>query len=68
MTGCGFFIVWASLFRCNLDVMIWNVVFLLLNFLHLFFLLYKRRPVSFHNPLPCFPFKSRPLQSSVTLG
>lgn len=40
--------VWASLFRCNLDLLIWNLVFLLVNFLHLFFLLYKRRPVSFH--------------------
>ncbi|XP_056289592.1 blood vessel epicardial substance isoform X2 [Pseudoliparis swirei] len=44
MTGCGLFIVWATLYRCNLDVMVWNVVFLVINFMHLFFLLYKRRP------------------------
>ena len=44
--GCALFIVWATLYRCNLDVMVWNVVFLLVNFMHLFFLLYKRRPVS----------------------
>lgn len=49
VTGCGFFLVWACLYRCNLDVMVWNLVFLLLNFLHLFFLLYKRRPVSLRN-------------------
>lgn len=66
-TGCGFFIVWATLYRCNLDVMVWNVVFLLVNFLHLFFLLYKRRPVSLHNTLPSFHFESRPSQSSITL-
>ncbi|XP_062421461.1 blood vessel epicardial substance isoform X2 [Pungitius pungitius] len=44
MTGCTLFIVWATLYRCNLDVMVWNVVFLVVNFMHLFFLLYKRRP------------------------
>lgn len=57
--------VWATLYRCNLDVMVWNTVFLLVNFLHLFFLLYKRRPVSSHNTLPSFPFKSRPSQPSI---
>lgn len=46
LTGCGFLIAWATLYRCNLDVMVWNNVFLVVNFLHLFFLLYKRRPVS----------------------
>lgn len=45
----------------------WNVVFLLVNFLHFFFLLYKRRPVSSRNTLPSFPFKSRPSHSSITL-
>lgn len=45
-TGCGLFIAWATLYRCNMDVMVWNVVFLVVNFMHLFFLLYKRRPVS----------------------
>lgn len=50
-----------------MDVMVWNVVFLLVNFLHLFFLLYKRRPVSSQHTLPSFHFKSRPSQSSITL-
>lgn len=58
MTGCGFFIAWATLYRCNLDVMIWNVVFLLVNFLHLFFLLYKRRPVSFAPLCPGFQIQA----------
>ncbi|CAI5678384.1 unnamed protein product [Oreochromis niloticus] len=42
--GCGLFIAWATLFRCNMDLMVWNVVFLVINFVHLFYLLYKRRP------------------------
>lgn len=46
LAGCGLFIAWAALFRCNMDVMVWNVVFLVINFVHLFYLLYKRRPVS----------------------
>lgn len=29
-----------------MDLMVWNVVFLVINFVHLFYLLYKRRPVS----------------------
>lgn len=40
------------MYRCNLDVMVWNVVFLVVNFLHLFFLLYKRRPVSSTSACP----------------
>lgn len=32
--------------------MVWNVVFLVVNFLHLFFLLYKRRPVSSTSACP----------------
>ncbi|XP_054478077.1 blood vessel epicardial substance [Anoplopoma fimbria] len=51
MTGCGLFIVWATLYRCNLDVMVWNVVFLMVNFMHLFFLLYKRRPIKIDREL-----------------
>ena len=47
LTGCSLLIAWATLYRCNLDVMVWNVVFLVVNFMHLFYLLYKRRPVSF---------------------
>uniref|UniRef100_G3PLM9 POPDC1-3 domain-containing protein n=1 Tax=Gasterosteus aculeatus aculeatus TaxID=481459 RepID=G3PLM9_GASAC len=51
MTGCTLFIVWAALYRCNLDVMVWNVVFLVVNFMHLFFLLYKRRPIKIDREL-----------------
>ncbi|KAL2084992.1 hypothetical protein ACEWY4_020510 [Coilia grayii] len=51
MTGCCFFIAWATLYRCTLDIMGWNVVFLFVNFLHLFFLLYKRRPIKIDREL-----------------
>ncbi|XP_028985386.1 blood vessel epicardial substance [Betta splendens] len=51
ITGCGLFIAWATLYKCNLDVMVWNVVFLVVNFMHLFFLLYKRRPIKIDREL-----------------
>uniref|UniRef100_A0A8C2I9G3 Blood vessel epicardial substance n=1 Tax=Cyprinus carpio TaxID=7962 RepID=A0A8C2I9G3_CYPCA len=37
--------------ECTLDVMVWNVVFLLVNFMHFFFLLYKRRPIKIDTEL-----------------
>ncbi|XP_067305487.1 blood vessel epicardial substance isoform X2 [Pseudorasbora parva] len=51
ITGCSLFIAWAALYRCGLDVMVWNVVFLLVNFMHFFFLLYKRRPIKIDREL-----------------
>uniref|UniRef100_A0A3Q3AUX3 Popeye domain cAMP effector 1 n=1 Tax=Kryptolebias marmoratus TaxID=37003 RepID=A0A3Q3AUX3_KRYMA len=51
MTGCTLIITWATLYRCNLDVMIWNVIFLLVNFMHLFYLLYKLRPIKIDREL-----------------
>ncbi|KAM6893366.1 popeye domain-containing protein 1 [Xenentodon cancila] len=51
MTGCGLFIAWATLYRCNLDVMVWNVVFLIVNIMHLLFLLYRRRPIKIDREL-----------------
>ncbi|KAA0702835.1 Blood vessel epicardial substance [Triplophysa tibetana] len=51
ITGCSLFIAWATLYRCTLDVMVWNVVFLLVNFMHFFFLLYKRRPIKIDREL-----------------
>ncbi|XP_046892130.1 blood vessel epicardial substance isoform X2 [Hypomesus transpacificus] len=51
MTGCCLFIAWATLYRCNLDVMVWNVVFLMVNFMHFFYLLYKRRPIKIDREL-----------------
>lgn len=51
MTGCSFMIGWATFYRCNLDVMVWNVVFLMINLLHLTFLLYKRRPIKIDREL-----------------
>uniref|UniRef100_A0A8C6SVH3 Blood vessel epicardial substance n=1 Tax=Neogobius melanostomus TaxID=47308 RepID=A0A8C6SVH3_9GOBI len=51
LTGCALFMVWAALYRCNLDVLVWNLVFLIVNFMHLFFLVYKRRPIKIDREL-----------------
>ncbi|KAM4817567.1 popeye domain-containing protein 1 isoform X3 [Urocitellus parryii] len=49
--GCTLYIVWATLYRCALDIMIWNSVFLGINILHLSYLLYKKRPVKIEREL-----------------
>lgn len=49
--GCTLYIVWATLYRCALDIMIWNSVFLGVNILHLSYLLYKKRPVKIEREL-----------------
>ncbi|XP_072594215.1 popeye domain-containing protein 1 isoform X1 [Vulpes vulpes] len=49
--GCTLYIVWATLYRCALDIMIWNSVFLGVNILHLSYLLYKKRPVKIEKEL-----------------
>ncbi|XP_059886155.2 blood vessel epicardial substance [Delphinus delphis] len=49
--GCTLYIVWATLYRCALDIMIWNSVFLGINILHLSYLLYKKRPVKIEKEL-----------------
>ncbi|XP_069462690.1 blood vessel epicardial substance-like isoform X2 [Ambystoma mexicanum] len=49
--GCAFFIIWASLFRCAIDIMIWNAVFLSINLMHFVYLLYKKRPIKIEKEL-----------------
>ncbi|KAM4771463.1 popeye domain-containing protein 1 [Rhinophrynus dorsalis] len=49
--GCIFFILWAVLFRCALDIMIWNGVFLSINFMHFIYLIYKKRPIKIEKQL-----------------
>ncbi|XP_015283305.1 PREDICTED: blood vessel epicardial substance isoform X4 [Gekko japonicus] len=49
--GCALFIIWATLFRCALDIMVWNVVFLLVNLLHFIYLVYKKRPIKIDKEL-----------------
>ncbi|XP_038655185.1 blood vessel epicardial substance isoform X3 [Scyliorhinus canicula] len=49
--GCALFIVWAVLYRCALDILIWNSLFLILNMLHLVYLLYKKRPIKLDKEL-----------------
>uniref|UniRef100_A0A670IHV3 Blood vessel epicardial substance n=1 Tax=Podarcis muralis TaxID=64176 RepID=A0A670IHV3_PODMU len=49
--GCTLFIIWATLFRCAVDIMIWNTTFLVINLLHFIYLLYKRRPIKIDKEL-----------------
>ncbi|XP_029451199.1 blood vessel epicardial substance isoform X1 [Rhinatrema bivittatum] len=49
--GCTFFIIWTTLFRCALDIMIWNTVFLAVNLMHFVYLVYKRRPIKIEKEL-----------------
>ncbi|XP_064412351.1 blood vessel epicardial substance isoform X2 [Latimeria chalumnae] len=49
--GCALFIVWATLYRCALDIMIWNAVFLVVNLMHFMYLVYKRRPIKIDREL-----------------
>ncbi|MEE6519720.1 hypothetical protein FKM82_017440 [Ascaphus truei] len=49
--GCAFFILWAALFRCALDILIWNAVFLGLNCMHFTYLVFKKRPIKIEKEL-----------------
>ncbi|XP_060046690.1 blood vessel epicardial substance [Erinaceus europaeus] len=49
--GCTLYIIWTTLYRCALDIMIWNSVFLAVNILHLSYLIYKKRPVKIEKEL-----------------
>ncbi|XP_072102193.1 popeye domain-containing protein 1 isoform X3 [Mobula birostris] len=49
--GCALFIAWAVFYRCALDIVIWNSVFLILNMMHLIYLLYKKRPIKLDKEL-----------------
>ncbi|XP_053566558.1 blood vessel epicardial substance [Bombina bombina] len=49
--GCAFFILWAALFRCALDIVVWNAVFLSFNFMHFIYLVYKKRPIKIDKEL-----------------
>ncbi|XP_072911442.1 popeye domain-containing protein 1 [Hemitrygon akajei] len=49
--GCALFIAWAVFYRCALDIVIWNSLFLILNMMHLIYLLYKKRPIKLNKEL-----------------
>ncbi|XP_032877982.1 uncharacterized protein LOC116973784 [Amblyraja radiata] len=49
--GCALFIAWAALYRCALDIIIWNSLFLILNMMHCIYLIYKRRPIKLDKEL-----------------
>ncbi|XP_030055024.1 popeye domain-containing protein 3 isoform X1 [Microcaecilia unicolor] len=49
--GCMFFIIWTTLFRCAVDIMIWNSLFLVVNLMHFVYLVYKKRPIKIEKEL-----------------
>ena len=49
--GCFFFAIWGYLILCALDTLIWNVVFVLINLVHIVIIAYSLRPIRFSNEL-----------------
>ncbi|XP_058794873.1 popeye domain-containing protein 3 isoform X2 [Phymastichus coffea] len=47
LVGCAFFVLWAWTIVCWLDAALWNLLFVIINFVHVCTLLYKLRPVRF---------------------
>ncbi|XP_061428313.1 uncharacterized protein LOC133355057 [Lethenteron reissneri] len=51
VAGCALFITWAALYRCAVDIVVWNSILLTINLVHLVYLLYRNRPVKVHGEL-----------------
>ncbi|CAN0290090.1 unnamed protein product [Lampetra planeri] len=51
VAGCALFITWAALYRCAIDIVVWNSILLTINLVHLVYLLYRNRPVKVHGEL-----------------
>lgn len=47
LVGCAFFALWAWTIVCWLDAALWNILFVIINFVHVCALLYRLRPVRF---------------------
>jgi len=45
--GCFFFTIWGYLVLCALDTVIWNGLFVIINFIHAICIAYSLRPVRF---------------------
>lgn len=43
--------LWSYLIECSLDALIWNGIFLAVNFIYLFVLIYRMRPVRFEKEI-----------------
>lgn len=51
MIGCGFFGLWAMTIECFLDAVVWNSVFVVINFVYFAVQLYLMRPIKFHKEI-----------------
>ncbi|XP_047359720.1 popeye domain-containing protein 3-like [Vespa velutina] len=47
LVGCAFLALWGWTIACWLDVVLWNALFVVINFVHVCTLLYKLRPIKF---------------------
>ncbi|XP_063995188.1 popeye domain-containing protein 3-like isoform X2 [Diachasmimorpha longicaudata] len=47
LVGCAFLTLWGWTISCWLDVILWNGLFVAINFVHVCALLYRLRPVKF---------------------
>lgn len=49
--GCILFLMWSYLVECRPDVLIWTLLFLFVNLIHLAILICKLRPVKFEKEI-----------------
>lgn len=47
LIGCMFFALWGWAVQCYFDAVIWNILFVAINFIHVCILLFFLRPVKF---------------------
>lgn len=47
LVGCVFLVLWSCMIVCWLDALIWNILFIIINLIHICTLFYKLRPVRF---------------------
>lgn len=47
LIGCVFFTLWAWVVQCFFDAVVWNILFVTINFIHMCVLLFYLRPVKF---------------------
>lgn len=51
MMGCAFSGMWAWSVECYLDAVLWNSVFILINFVYFSYQFYLMRPIKFHKEI-----------------
>ncbi|KAI4496696.1 hypothetical protein M0804_000506 [Polistes exclamans] len=55
LVGCAFLALWGWTIACWLDVVLWNALFVVINFVHVCTLLYKLRPIKFSREVEEYP-------------